>query len=118
MDRYISIKKREEREEYGQTREEMDEEQKEDLGCPWEEDEDICDPEFFGSRICTFPKKRNIKEASDWCVMCRTRWRMNEDNNRRQTKRVRKSQANQVRKKETPRKEGKKKYRKKKKTKE
>ena len=73
----------------------MDEDQREKIGCPWEEDEDICDTEMFGERICTFPRKRNIKEASDWCVMCRTRWRMREDNNRIQTRRIRKCQANQ-----------------------
>jgi len=95
IDRYISIKKREEREDFGQTREEMEKEQIEEMGCPWEEDEDICDPESFGERICTFPKNRNIKEASDWCVLCRTRWRMREDNNRTQTRRIRKCQANQ-----------------------
>ena len=69
IDRYISIKKREERELYGQTAEEMDEDQREKIGCPWEEDEDICDIEMFGERICTFPRKRNIKEASDWCIL-------------------------------------------------
>lgn len=73
MDRYIQIKKREEREKYGQTIEEMDEEKREEIGCPWDEDEDICDIEKFGERICTFPRKRDIKEASSWCVLCRTR---------------------------------------------
>ena len=73
----------------------MDEEEREEIGCPWDEDGDIHEQESYGTIICTFPKKRNIKEASDWCVLCRTRWRMREDNNRRQTKRVRKSQANQ-----------------------
>ena len=43
----------------------MTEERREEIGCPWEEDEDICDPENFGERICTFPKKKNIKEFHD-----------------------------------------------------